>query len=140
MRTLVAILVFCSGFLFANSEREEVRHLMETYDHGTLLLISNELVQTAFQEEKAGDFELALVHINRALLLREELGLLAHQSTGSLFLMKSYLFKELGNICEAHTWAVQAKQHFQSKGQKSMEEKAKKETDRLSSHCSVATR
>ncbi len=116
---------------------EDVNSLLDTYDTPTLTLISNELIQLAAKEEKAGDFKLASEHLKQAILIREGIGQTQTKAHASLLLFSSSIFQKSGNSCEASRLADKADQTFASLGRFRFSEIAKKDRDSYSKECSA---
>jgi len=137
---LALSLLLVSGIVFqaqadSEADRETVALLLGQYDVSTLVLISNEMIQTAMEEEQSGDWDLAASHLTQARLLREALGDRQSKSHASLLLLQSSVSSKVGKTCEAEHYAKQAQDEFHVLGLGHLEEIVSRELILLSKYC-----
>lgn len=116
---------------------EEVSSLLLQYDKDTLTEISNELVKMASEEEAILEYELASAHYNRALQIREAVGLSSHKSYASILYLASVANSKVGNFCTASEQAKKASESFSIHGVTKFVEKANKEHVEYRKACEV---
>lgn len=141
--TMIIVALNYSAFAGESSSlvNEEVASLIGQYDNETLVVISNELVKMANEEEGIGEFDLASTHYDRALKIREAIGMQSHKSFASIQYLASQAFSKAGNFCEASLYAKKASEAFGKHGISKYEEKANLEAKEFAKACAVvATR
>ncbi|TGL69863.1 tetratricopeptide repeat protein [Leptospira jelokensis] len=133
----IALLNYSAFAGEATLANEEVASLIEQYDNETLVVISNELVKMANEEEGIGEFDLASTHYDRALKIREAIGMKSHKSFASIQYLASQAYSKAGNFCEASLYAKKASEAFRSHGIVKYEEKAQMEAKEFAKACAV---
>lgn len=116
---------------------EDVASLLSNYDKETLTAISNELIKMANDEDASFEYELASSHYNRALQIREAVGLSGHKSYASILYLASVANSKAGNYCMASEQAKKASESFLVHGVTKYMEKASKEHAEYRKACGV---
>ncbi|MCZ8344766.1 MAG: tetratricopeptide repeat protein [Leptospira sp.] len=116
---------------------EDVSSLLSNYDKETLTEISNELIKMANEEHASLEYELASSHYNRALQIREAIGLSNHKSFASILYLASVTNSKAGNYCMASEQAKRASESFSIHGVTKYVEKASKEHSEYRKACGV---
>ncbi|XDD43631.1 tetratricopeptide repeat protein [Leptospira sp. WS60.C2] len=140
-KLLVTMIILALNFSVKASEssflNDDVSSLIGQYDNETLAAISNELVKMANQEEGMGEFDLASTHYDRAIKIREAIGMGTHKSFASIQYLASQAYSKAGNFCEASSYAKKASDAFRTHGISKYEQKAEMEAKEFAKACRV---
>ncbi|MBL0953390.1 MAG: tetratricopeptide repeat protein [Leptospira sp.] len=140
-KLLLTIIILAINFSVKAGEssflNDDVTSLIGQYDNETLAAISNELVKMANEEEGMGEFDLASTHYDRAIKIREAIGMKSHKSFASIQYLASQAYSKAGNFCEASTYAKKASDAFRAHGISKFEHKAELESKEFAKACAV---
>ncbi|ABZ93506.1 Conserved hypothetical protein [Leptospira biflexa serovar Patoc strain 'Patoc 1 (Ames)'] len=140
-KLLLTIILLAINFSVKAGEssylNDDVSSLIGQYDNETLAAISNELVKMANEEEGMGEFDLASTHYDRAIKIREAIGMKTHKSFASIQYLASQAYSKAGNFCEASLYAKKASDAFREHGIAKFEQKAELESKEFAKACAV---